>query len=113
MIQRRDDRVVPNEAAIANVDAALVLEAAAAVDEHVLADADVLAEVGRERREKGERLRDFLAGELVQECSDFVGGVVAAIELGRDAHRFLARSVHGRVMRRAASDGLTVIESGE
>ena len=50
VVQRGDDAIVPDERAVADVYAALVLEAAAGVDEHALAQVRVQPAVGRERR---------------------------------------------------------------
>ena len=58
---------MPDEGAVADGDAAGVLEAAAEVDEHVLAQVQVLAELAVEGREDGDRVVDRPAGEPAEE----------------------------------------------
>lgn len=57
VVQRGDDAIVPDERAVADVYAALVLEAAAGVEEHALAQVRVQPAVGRERRKQPHALR--------------------------------------------------------
>ena len=110
VVQRRDDGVVADEGSIADVDAALVLEPAAAVDEHILTETDVLAEVSAERREESEGIGDLVPGQLTHQGPHLSGGVVAPVELGGDAQRLLTRGVHGRVVRRTSGDRLPGIQ---
>ena len=58
VIQRCHDHIVPDERTVSNRDAALILEAAAAVDEDMLPDAEILAAVRIERRKQAEALID-------------------------------------------------------
>lgn len=62
MVQRRDHGIVTDEGSITDVDASLVLESTATVDEHILAKTNVLAKVSTERREELEGFRDPAPG---------------------------------------------------
>lgn len=64
MIERYDGRMMPDERAVADIDAALILHRAARIDKHVVADVDVLATVRVERRDQPERSIDRLACQL-------------------------------------------------
>ncbi|RJU02833.1 hypothetical protein D6T65_01560 [Arthrobacter frigidicola] len=88
-----------DEGPITGVDAALVLEPASAVDEHLRAEADVLAEVSAEGREELEGLGDLSPGQLAHQGPHLPGGVVPPVELGGDAQRPLAGGVHRLMVR--------------
>src|SRR5690606_15175589 len=76
----------------------------------MLTEPDVLAEVSTERREELEGLGDCAPSQLTHQGPHFFGGVVAPVELGCDAQRFLARGVHGRVVRRTSGNRLPGIQ---
>lgn len=87
-----DDRARAHYCSIADFDTALVLEPAAAVDEHVLTKPDVLAKVGTEWREELERPGGLAPSQFAEQRPNLIGGVVAPVELGCDAQRLLARA---------------------
>ena len=64
VIERGKYHAVAYKSSVAYFDAALVLKVAAAVDEHIAAQLDVLAAVGVKRREKAEALFHGAAGKL-------------------------------------------------
>lgn len=113
VVEGREDGVVPDEAPVPDDDAALVLEPAAGVDEHVTPQGDVLAEVGGEGREEVHGLVHGLARQLREELADPFGRAVCAVELTGDAQRLLARAVHDGVQRRAARDRPPGVELGQ
>lgn len=113
MVQRRDHGVVADEGSIADVDAALVLEPAAAVDEDILSEINVLAKVGAEWWEELEGIRDLAPGQVTHQGAYLSGRVVAPVERGGDAQRLLARGEHSRVERRTAGDRLPGVERSQ
>ena len=73
VVEGRDDGVVPDECAVTDVDSALVLEPATAVDEDPLAESEDPAEVTGEGREQPEGVRNLRAGEGTHESHDLLG----------------------------------------
>lgn len=59
MVERCEHHVVSDLAIVAQRYAAVILEMAAGVDEHSLADPDLLAETGIERRKDAQRRIDL------------------------------------------------------
>lgn len=101
VIEGGDDDIVPDEASVPDEDAALVLELAATVDEHVLAEMDVPAAVGVKRREQGEPFGNRAPRQLLHERLQLVGRVVAAVDLHADADGFLAIAQEGSFTKAA------------
>ena len=63
---------MPYLASVPDAHAAMVLEMAAGIDEHILAHLDVLAEIGIKRREHAERGGDSFPEELGKDVPDFL-----------------------------------------
>ena len=93
VVQRRDDRLRSDENVVADCDASLVLELAARVNEHALADLRVLAAVRVERREETERLVDLARRQLRHERTHFLGRMIRAVQLSGDLQRLLRECV--------------------
>lgn len=82
MVERGQDDLMADQRPIADVDAALVLEAAIRVDEDVLANVDVAPEIGLERREQAERGVNLLPDEFGEQRPDLVHVLVSIVDLG-------------------------------
>lgn len=80
VIQRCHDHIVADERAVSNCDAALVLEAAAAVDEDIPPDVEILATIRIEGREQAEALIDWPPNQPREYLPHFLLIMVAAIE---------------------------------
>lgn len=63
MIERSQDDIMADEDIIADENAALVLELAAAIEEDMLANVDILAKIRIKRRKKGKGIIDRTADE--------------------------------------------------
>lgn len=107
------NHVVAQEGAVAQGDAALVLEVTAGVDEDALAHGGVFTAVGVEGREEAEALVHGLADDLGENFADFLVGVVLAVELAGQAHGDFVDLTHEAVHVAAALDRLTGIHSGQ
>ena len=94
MVECGKHDAVPDLAAVAEGDAAVVLEVAAVVDKDLFAQVYVLAEVGIERGKYPNRCRYGLAGKLGKQFAYLVGGVVRAVHLAGDAPGLVAHLVH-------------------
>lgn len=73
MIERRENDVVADLAAVSDRHPSVVLEVAAGVDEDLPAQVDVLTEVGVEGREDPQRGIDPAAEQLREQCADLIG----------------------------------------
>lgn len=104
VVERCNDDLVPDQAPVAQHDAALVLKTAARIDEHVFADMDIFAEVGVKGRKETKALVRFLPRELRKERAQLPGGVIARIELRRHALRLTRRFRHEQVRLRPRRD---------
>ncbi len=82
MVERGQDDLMADQRPVADVDAALVLEAAIRVDENVLADMDIAPEIGLERREQAERGINLLPDELGEQAPDLIHLLVPLVDLG-------------------------------
>lgn len=106
VVERGKNDAVAYLAAIAQIDAAMVLKLAAGVDEDVLAHMDVFPEIGIERRKDAQRGGHGAAEELGEQRPHLVHGVVGRVEPEGDAPRLVGHLVHqavygGRVERTA------------
>ena len=82
VVEGRHDDVVADEAAVPDPDAVLVLEAAPGVDEDVLPQVDIGAEVGGEGREEAEGVGHGTPGDPPHEGADLLRSAVPGVELG-------------------------------
>ena len=104
MVESCQRAAVADERAVPDGDAPGVLEATPDVDEDVLAQGQVLAELAVERRKDGDRFVHRPAGEPCQQVPHFVGCAVPGVELGEDAQGVLPSGMHETVLFRAAFD---------
>ncbi|MNW55230.1 hypothetical protein D3C74_328780 [compost metagenome] len=109
MVQGRQGAPVPDEGPVADRDAPGVLEAAAAVEEHVLAQGQVLAELAVERREDRDRLVDDDPRQPGEQRAHLVRRAVPGVEVGDDLQRLLGRPVHEGVLLGPALDELAAV----
>jgi hypothetical protein len=79
-----DQRVIPD------IDAALILEVTAGIDEHVFPKVDVPAEVGIEGRKQREAFVHLFTRQLGQDFHDLLRGMIFVIQLHRLANGVLA-----------------------
>ena len=80
MVERGKHHIVPYLASVPDAYAAMVLEMAAGVDEHILAHLDVLAEIGIKRREYTERGGDGFPEKLGQDVPDFLRSMIGGVQ---------------------------------
>ena len=84
MVQGGQHHVVTQENVIPDGDAPLVLEAAAGVDKHPLAQGDVLAKVRGKGGEEAEPFVHRFADELGEEGPQFLSVVIPCVDLCGD-----------------------------
>lgn len=106
MVDRGQDRVVSDEGPVPDPDSPGVLEGAAHVDEHAVAEVRVLAELREERREDVHRGGHVVSGQLSQESTNLVCGVFVAVEINRDPSRTLGGSHHEQMRLAPCLDGV-------
>ena len=94
VIERRENDVVADLAAVSDRHPSVVLEVAAGVDEDLPAQVDVLTEVGVEGREDPQRGIDPAAEQLREQCADLIGGVIFGVQAAGDAPGLVAHLVH-------------------
>ena len=82
VVEGRHDDVVTDEAAVPDPDAALILETTSGIDEDLLAQVDIGAEIGSEGREEAEGLGHCTTDDPLHEVADLLGGAVPGVELG-------------------------------
>ncbi|KFI60742.1 hypothetical protein BCUN_1905 [Bifidobacterium cuniculi] len=87
MVERGDHHVVADLRPVADEDAALVLEFAPAVEEYVLAEVDVAAEIRVEGRREPYAAVDGGAGQLGEELAQLGRRVPTGVDRGADAAR--------------------------
>ena len=97
MIQRSQHRVVADQGVISDPDAALILETAAGIDEHVVSEVDILPAVRIERRKESEGREVRLAGQLSHHCKQLLRRMVGIVHLCSDPQRFLRECMHEQV----------------
>ena len=73
VVERREHDLMPDEAVVADVDAALILKAAPRIDEHVFAETQIFAEVCIDGREQAELFVQFLPSVLPAARAAFRG----------------------------------------
>lgn len=101
---------VPDQAAVAESDAALVLEAAAGVDEDVFPDGDVFPEVAVKGREEGKRAVNRLSRQSRHEVAYLFRRMVGPVQFRRDTHGVVAALQQQIMLRRAGRDAFPLIE---
>ena len=89
--------VVTDQAVVADVDTALVLELAAGIDKRAVAHHRVFPEVGVERREHADALGHLKAPQLGEQMADFLRLMVLVVQSDGDLLGFAARPVHEQV----------------
>lgn len=94
VIERRHHHAVAYQTAIADIDAALVLELATGVDEHIAVHMDVLAKIGVERREHPERLMHLFANDFAEKLAHLLGCMEVAVKFELEAARLIALIAH-------------------
>ena len=104
VVERRKDDVVPDEAAVAERDAALVLKAAPRVDKDVFADLDVFAEVGVDGRKEAEAVVHPISDQPRHQCPQFFVRMVCAVDRSGRFARLVGGFVHKLVRRRTGGD---------
>lgn len=109
VVQRGQHDVVPDQRAVVDHDAALVLKFAPAVDEDVFPDRDVLAAVRVKRREQRERVVHRPAGQRRKNAPHFLRRMVSAVQLCRPPQGLLRERAHAQVRFRAALDGFSAV----
>ena len=101
---------VTDQRTVAERDAALILEAAAGIDEDIFSDGDVFAEVAVEGREEGKTAVDGLACEFRHEFADPLRRMIGRIQLSRDAHGVIAALQQQIMLRRTGRYAFSLIE---
>ncbi len=85
VIECGEDNAVADQAVIPDVDAALILELAARVDEYAFPDVNVATEIGVERRKQGERIVRLLFREAGKKALNLLRRVVGVVQFAQDA----------------------------
>ena len=94
VINGRHGDAMPDQRAVTYGDAALILKAAAGIDEHAPAEADILAEVRVKRRKKTKILRHVPPGDAAHKVADFFRRVGGAVEFHSQALRLVTEGMH-------------------
>lgn len=85
MVEGGDHHLMPDQAAVADFDAALILKTAPRIDEHSPAHCDIFAEIGVKGREKSKPFAGFPAGQLRKQGAQLLLRMKSAVDDRRDA----------------------------
>lgn len=94
MIERRKDDLMPDQTMISDIDPALVLKAAAGIDENIFPEKKILSKIGINRGKQAKALPRLIAGQFGHQGAQLFGSMKAAIDLRRDALRLGGSPAH-------------------
>ena len=105
VIECGEDNAVADQAVIPDVDAALILELAARVDEYAFPDVNVATEIGVERRKQGERIVRLLFREAGKKALNLLRRVVGVVQLAQDAPCGITLRSHAHCLKNKVTEG--------
>ena len=94
MVERSENHLMADLATIAYVHPSMILKVAASIDKDLLAEVDVPAEIGIERRENPQRRIYRAAKQTGKQLPHLIGRMKRSIQLEGDATSLFAHPVH-------------------
>lgn len=97
VVERCKNHVVPYLATVTQRNAAVVLEMAAGIDEHIITDFDIFPEIRIKRRKHTERRRNGFPEKLGQQCPYLVRSMIGSIQPKCDTPCLIAHFIHKKM----------------
>lgn len=83
MVQSSDHSVVANQSPVANIDSALVLDGAASINEHVLANMDIFPAISIKWRQQCQTPIDLAASQFGKKVLHLLWRMISIVQLHR------------------------------